>query len=140
VGLALAALPGAAAAAYWLVGDLSEPAPPPGLLGLDYAVRPPAVPGALVAVAGSLGLLLTVVALARLRRHPARPALVRLAVAGVLLGWSYRVATAGVIGANIGYGLVLLIVRPLLLVLLVSAAVQLVRRRPERHQRAAVSS
>jgi hypothetical protein len=42
--------------------------------------------------------------------------------AGVVLGFGYHVATAGVIGANIGYGLVVFFGVPLMAVLILVAA------------------
>ena len=47
----------------------------------------------------------------------------------MLVAWSYRIMTAGVIGANIGAGLVIIFGTPLLLVLIVSAVVIAIRSR-----------
>lgn len=99
-------------ATWWLVGDLSEDAPP-GALSYSYA--PPAVGGD---VARWLGAGATAIALVALgvsaastwRRSLNRawwPVLLPLVGFGAFAGWSYRVVTAGVVGANIGAGLVI---------------------------------
>lgn len=125
---AAASLPAAALAGAWLVGDLSSPG---AVSDLDYALRPLAVPRGVGVAAGVAGVVVLVLAVAVVRRVPgAWPVLACLATAGLLLGGAYRVVTAGVIGANIGAGLAVLLGGPLLLVLLLAAAVLAVRRRP----------
>lgn len=52
---------------------------------------------------------------------------VRLAIGSVVLGYYYRVITQGVIGANIGAGLLSFVVWPFLMVLGVSILVTLAR-------------
>ena len=114
-------------ALYWVVGDQAES----GITDPDYLWEPPAWPegtvravGALavsVAVAGALGL-------AHLRRRSALPPAVLpvtalLGVAGATVALGYRVVTAGVGGANIGGGLVLLFGPPFVLGLVVAAIV-----------------
>jgi hypothetical protein len=111
-------------ATWWLVGDLSSPG------GDDYAVRPldvsPAVERGIGVAAVAIVVSALVVAVSaggwtRVRRW-ARPVLA-LAAAGVIVGWGWRVVTAGVIGANIGAGLVVLFGGPVVAVLVVGAAV-----------------
>ncbi len=67
------------------------------------------------------------------RRDPPRPGflsvLVLLVAVGALLGLAWRVVTAGVIGANIGAGVMLLFAPPAVLVLIAFAAVAAWRRR-----------
>lgn len=94
----------------------------------DYAIRAPAVDPDLERIAGGTALVAAVLAAALVVRVPdASGARVRsvLAVAtalaaGVVVGGGGRIATAGVIGANIGAGLAILFGAPtvVLLVLL----------------------
>ncbi|MDG4794425.1 hypothetical protein [Micromonospora sp. WMMD1082] len=145
--LAVVLLVSAPVATAWLVGDLTnaearrlaaegEP--------LDYAVRPIDLGATEERVLGVLATALVVVSLALLARATATRALhprwwtvlAPLLASAVLIGVAWRVVTAGAIGANIGAGLVLLAGGPVLLVLLVVAAVQAVRLR--RSGRAAV--
>jgi hypothetical protein len=49
--------------------------------------------------------------------------------AGGLIAWSYRIVTAGGVGANIGVGLVVFFGAPLLLAILVTATVIAIRTR-----------
>jgi hypothetical protein len=99
-------------ATWWLVGDLSEDAPP---AALSYSFAPPPVGGS---VARWLGAGATAIALVALgvsaagtwRRTLDRawwPVLLPLVGLGAFAGWSYRVMTAGVVGANIGAGMVI---------------------------------
>lgn len=126
------AVPAAAASTAWLIGDLSYTGPTDGY-GLDHAVEP-LLSERTLAVAGLAGLVLLVLALAALLRAPrAWPVLACSLAGGALVGLTYRVATAGVIGANIGYGLLLLVGAPVLLTLLVTAAGLAVGRRPRAH-------
>ena len=132
--LAAAAISSVAAVpvAAWLVGDLSYQGPvDPGFPYLDYAYRPLPLPVAAHAAAGTIGLLVLLpAAVTALSRPGLRLTLVCLIGAGALTGLSYRIMTAGVIGANIGAGLVLILGGPLLLALLVAGAVLVVRHRP----------
>lgn len=131
VAAAVVSLPAAALAAAWLVGDQSSAGE---MTDLDFALRPLDVAegvqvGAGVAGLAVLGLGAVVVARGAPR---AWPVLACLAAAGLLVGGGYRVITAGGIGANIGAGLVVLIGGPLLLGLLLVAAVLAVKGRPGR--------
>ena len=97
-------------ATWWLVGDISEPHgysrvfhPPALSRGVERAV------GTAATTAVLAGLALCVIGL----RSGALDRAVRLAttplvVAGVLLGFGYRVVTCATVGANIGGGFVLL--------------------------------
>lgn len=100
-------------ATWWLVGDMSEDAPP---AALSYSYAPPVVGGG---VARWLGAGATAIALIALgvsaagtwRRTLNRawwPVLLPLVGLGAFAGWSHRVMTAGVVGANIGAGLVII--------------------------------
>lgn len=127
VAAAVASLPGAALASAWLVGDQSYR----GTTDLDHALRPLAVPQGVEVAAGVAGLAVLALSAVVVRRAPrAWPVLACLTAAGLLLGAGYRIVTAGVIGANIGAGLTFLLGGPLLLALLLAAAVLAVRRRP----------
>ncbi|WP_018504481.1 hypothetical protein [Parafrankia discariae] len=96
---------------------------------LDYAVRPPDIPAGRMTAIGVVALLLAAVATAFLLREGRRGAVDRrrwqvvcpLVGVGVILGFGYHVATAGAIGANIGFGLVILFGGPLVVALLVVA-------------------
>lgn len=129
VAAAVVSLPAAALTTAWLAGDLSYRGPE---TDLDYAVQPLPVGDATLAAAGVFGVvvLLAAVAVVVLRAGRAWPVLACLAAAGVLIGGGYRVLTAGVVGANIGAGLVLLFGLPAMLALLLTGAVLAVRRKP----------
>ena len=111
---------------YWWVGDLSS-AP---ASNADYVVRPPGWSAATVKAAalGSLSVivlstgLLMFAAWQRLLRWEWLGVLTRLVVAGATVVVGYRVATAGVIGANIGFGFFLMLGVPFGLGLVVWAA------------------
>jgi hypothetical protein len=113
-------------ATWWLVGDRTESS---AGTDLDYAVRPveldPAVER-LVGTGSVLTVAVTVLLLTRAsRRHQLDPrwwsVVVPLLVAGVIVGAGWRVITAGVIGANIGAGFVVLVGGPLVAALLLWA-------------------
>ncbi|MGH3738376.1 MAG: hypothetical protein ACRDT6_22635 [Micromonosporaceae bacterium] len=107
-------------ATWWLVGDLSEV---PESADPDYLVRPWQL-GALEPVLGALGLTVVLLTGAwlvrRAHRFDQRWWLVwcALLLAGLVVGFGWRVVTAASIGANIGAGLVLLFGTPFLGVLL----------------------
>jgi len=103
-------------ATWWAVGDLSTDLPDP-----DYQIRPVAIGDTTEQVAGVSAAVLAVAAVVALI-HAGRagrfdrrwwPVLVELMVAGTLCGAGWRVLTAGVIGANIGAGLVLWVGAPI---------------------------
>lgn len=108
-------------AVWGLVGDLSETR----FDDLDYLLKVPQPPRALELVAGAVALATMVASVVALvgagvgRRWSAT--VVLLCVAGALLAYSGRVITAGVIGANIGAGLVMFFVVPTALLLVVAA-------------------
>lgn len=114
-------------ATWWVVGDLSGTA----IDDPDFLYRPldlaPATED-LVGAGATLLVLATATALAvGVARHEVDlrrwwSVLVPLLAAGALAGTGWRVVTAGVIGANIGGGLVLLFVAPIVLGLVVWAA------------------
>jgi hypothetical protein len=111
---------------YWWVGDLSS-APPSNA---DYVVRPPDWSAATVKAAalGSLSLILLPTGLLmcavwlRLLRVEWLGVLARLVAAAATVAVGYRVATAGEIGANIGFGFFVMLGVPLCLGLVVWAA------------------
>ncbi|PRX16521.1 hypothetical protein CLV67_119102 [Actinoplanes italicus] len=128
----------------WLVGDLTDPtslALAAEGVDLDYGIEPitfgptgDRIVGitACVAVLFSLGLLVQQTVTSRFRGGW-WAVLLPLVAVGVILGYGWRVFTAGGIGANIGAGLVLLLGGPLALGLLLAAIVPamiLLRERP----------
>jgi hypothetical protein len=112
---------------YWCVGDLSSvPAS-----NADYDVRPPHWSAASVTTAG-LGALFVLLAstlllLFAVRRRSMRPEWLGvvgpLAGIGATIAVGYRIATTGVIGANIGYGFFLMFGVPVCIGLAVWAVV-----------------
>lgn len=132
---AVAALVPAAAVAGWaLLGDLSSEGFP--VSALDYAHRAPELDpwqSVLIGVGvGALGVWAVVVGL---RHQLRREALVPSVLVGLLLAGVGRVATAGVIGANIGYGLALALLVPAAVILLGLAVMLAWRpRRPRRRR------
>lgn len=111
---------------WWLVGDLSTAslAEDP-----DYAVSPLPVSPTTERAVGTASLALAVGAVAVLTWAARRQALDRrwwtvlvlLVAAGGIVGLGWRVLTAGVIGANIGAGLFVLVGGPLVAALLLFA-------------------
>jgi hypothetical protein len=99
---------------------------------LDHAFQPLAVPAGLDTVLGVIALSLTAAAAAVLARaHRQRrldrrwwEVLVPLVVAGLLAGAGWRVMTAGVVGGNIGAGIVFVLGGPLLIALLLWSLVR----------------
>lgn len=116
----------------WLVGDLSYQGPvDPRFPSLDYAYRPLPLSADTYTAAGIVGLLVLLPAAAVAARTTGFAPVLTCAVgAGALVGFLYRVVTAGVIGANIGAGLALMVGGPLLTALIVTGAALAVRRRP----------
>lgn len=118
----------AAPVATWgLIGRQDEPGVPPSQL--DYVVRAPELPAAVETGLGAAGLVLAAlcsVLLVRATRrgtfdHQWWQVLAPLVAAGLMAGAGWRVATAGVIGANIGAGLVVMFVIPLVALLVLWA-------------------
>jgi hypothetical protein len=115
-------------ATYWLIGDQSSP----GLLpqNADYAAHPPGWSPSAVRVAGIGALCVGIVALAWLGFAVSKSLLRRewLGVVGLLaasasvLAVGYRIATAAVIGANIGVGFFMMFGLPLCVGLWIWAA------------------
>jgi hypothetical protein len=111
-------------ATWWLVGDLSTV---PVSAGRDYAFRPWPIGPAVARAAGAGSLVLGAVAVVVLGWAAVRrvvdirwwAVLLPLAVAGFIAGASWRVLTAGVIGANIGAAFVVFLGGPVVLVLVV---------------------
>lgn len=126
--LAAGVLTVAAPLATWgLVGRQDEQGVPPSQL--DYAVRAPQLPAGAETALGAAGLVLAVACAALLVRATRRKTfdhrwwqvLAPLVAAGLMAGAGWRVATAGVIGANIGAGLVVMFVVPLVSLLVLWA-------------------
>ncbi len=105
---------------WWLIGDLSSPSPPG--TDLDYAFGPWPIEPWLENAVGMAAVMVTVAGMAvaivavLAGRLPGQwlALMVGLLVAGLVAGWAVRVLTAGGIGANIGAGMVLLVIAPLL--------------------------
>jgi hypothetical protein len=124
-------------ATWWLVGDQSTV---PVSADPDYAVQPFGVGLGAGRAAGIGSTVMTVVALLMLaratRRHRLDPrwwaVLVPLLVAGVIVGSGWRAMTAGVIGANIGAGLVVLFGGPVVAASLIWAIAYSIRLLPRR--------
>jgi hypothetical protein len=100
------------AVTWWVLGDLSEDVPDP-----DYMYRPPRLTDGqelAIGIAGTaVALASLVVVIGALRRRVVTPgevmSAVPLVLAAAFCGFAWRVVTAGVIGANIGGGMVLLV-------------------------------
>lgn len=98
----------------------------------DYVVHPPRIPLAVTWIAGIVAVVVAVAyvavfAWAARRSASSRqllPVIGILAGAGVYAGLTGRVLTDGVIGANIGVGLLILFGGPAVLALLVFAAIR----------------
>ncbi|MFB9906950.1 hypothetical protein [Allokutzneria oryzae] len=99
--------------AWWALGDLSAKVPPG--TRLDYFVEPPFRSPTTDLVLGVIGLAVAVVIVARAKGMWRLPYVGAFVLGGVL-GFFCRVLTAGVIGANIGAGLVFMIGLPLVAV------------------------
>ena len=110
---------------YALMGDQSSTTDP----NPNYFLHPPAISPSTVTTVALIATLLALVGLGVLvprwnegSLHPAwKRVVICLVICGVLVGGFYRVATAAVIGANIGAGVMVLFAGPALLALLVGA-------------------
>jgi hypothetical protein len=116
-------------AMWWLIGDRTEV---PAELDPDYVVRPPAI-DPLVERAAGLGCALTVVVglllagWVTLRVPGHRPwwsVILSVLTAGYIVGIGLRAMTTGVIGANIGFGVMVLWGGPAVVMLLMWAVVR----------------
>jgi len=127
-------------AAWWLIGDLTnDEARHLAAEGveLDYAFRPVSLGPMGDRIVGVLACICVIVAFSWLVRATSSHhlnsrwwrVLVPLVGAGVLVGFAWRVLTAGGIGANIGAGLTVIFGSPLLAILLAAAAVAALRLR-----------
>lgn len=120
-------------ATWWLVGDLSVE-PPAGGAAVDYLIRPwpvdPRVERVLGWVASAVVVVVFGLLLWAALTHRLDPrwwsVLVPLSVVGVIAGAGWRVVTAGVIGANIGGGLVMVFGGLAVLALLLWASLRIV--------------
>ena len=109
-------------ATWWLVGPLKTA---PARVGLDYAFRPWPISPVAATATGIAAAMLAVMSLALLIWATARHrldarwwrVLIPLLVAFFIAGAGWRVLTAGVLGSNIGAGIVIVIGGPLVLVL-----------------------
>jgi hypothetical protein len=112
-------------ATWWIVGPLDEVQDP---RYADYMVRPPDIAPGTERVAGAIALTAALAAIVVLVLEARDPGVDRrwlasgvlpAALAAALVGGSARVMTAGVSGANIGGGMVVLFGGPVLLGLFV---------------------
>jgi len=124
-------------ATWWLVGDQSTETADP-----DYRIRPVDIGdtaehvvgvGAVVLVAASV---LALVLAGRCGRLDRRwwPVLVELLLAGGLCGAGWRALTAGVIGADIGAGFVVLVGAPMVVALVGLAVLEWLSLRAQRRR------
>jgi hypothetical protein len=125
VAAALALLVAVPVATWWLVGDMSTVP----VSDRDYAFQPWAIDPAVARAAGAGSVVVGTVAVVLLGWAMVRrvldirwwAVLVPVVAAGFIAGAGWRVMTAGVYGANIGAGFVVLLGGPMVLVLLVWA-------------------
>lgn len=132
---------------WWLVGDLTHPAARQLAaegVPLDYYIRPPGLSTGQQTAIGVTALLVTAataaVMISSLVRRTAPVTLwlmvlLPLTAAGVIVGFTWRVWTAGSVGANIGAGLMLLFGLPMaggMLLLAGLAGVGIAKRRRDR--------
>ena len=120
---------------WWLVGDLSEDVTSP-----DYLVAPPDLAGSTETMIGVIASILvafgftSLIVLNRRGRIAGRElqALLPLLAIGLYVGFSARVVTAGVVGANIGAGLLIMLGLFFIPAMLLLARRLMVRARTER--------
>lgn len=125
---------------WWLLPDMSAEG------GTDHIVEPPDIPDAVRLTIGLGASAMLVVGGAvvfsptgrTLRRPGDAPTVIPLMLGGAYVGFTYRAATAAVIGANIGGGMFIMagmiLVPTLVLYSTVTAAVNAWRRRRTRRQ------
>jgi len=121
---------------WWLVGDLTETTSG----GVTYIIAPPNISAGWVRAIGIGSTVIGAVAVAGLLYGSAAGrwdprwlwVVAMVAGAGMIVGYGWRVLTAGVGGANQGAGLIMLLGGPIVLGLLSAAAVLSFRllRRP----------
>jgi hypothetical protein len=125
-------------AVWWMVGDRTTTAVPDP----DYLIHPPSTGATAERRIGASAVLLGLVTASALLgatwrgRFPAKwwGVLVPLLVAGAFCGAGWRVITAGVVGANIGGGLLLVSGVPIVVTLIgVAIVVAWSLRRQRRH-------
>ncbi len=117
-----------AATTWWLVGDLTETTSG----SITYAIEPPDIStgwvraiGIASAVIGGIAVAASLYGSATARWDPGwRWVVAMVAGAGMIVGYGWRVMTAGVAGANQGAGLVVLLGAPIVTGLLATAAVR----------------
>ncbi|MFF9626195.1 hypothetical protein [Streptomyces griseosporeus] len=127
VAAAVLLVTGAPVAVWGLMGQQNAQGLPSS--ELDYAFQPPDISDGTATAFGGVALALAVAGAALLVLASLRGAfdhrwwgvLAPLTLAGILAGVGWRVLTAGVIGANIGAGLALMLGTPLLAGLLLWA-------------------
>jgi hypothetical protein len=132
---AAASAVGAGVASWWLIGNLSVHNRPPE--DLDYGYRAPTVPHWVVATFGPIAFATVAVVIGTLIVAASRRIVDRrwllvvgmLVLAGFLFALIGRTASAGTIGANIGGGMAILFVGPVVVALVVSSAISSVRIR-----------
>ena len=130
-GLSLTIVIATAVSSWWLIGDLTDTDP----VDADYLLRPPAFLTAHERTIGVFGLIMLVIAMAVVvvvwrRARPRREWSILLTVwmaAAVAAAFAERVLTAGVIGANIGGGM-LIFVSPVAAMLLIGISIWLLAR------------
>jgi hypothetical protein len=113
-------------ASWWLIGDQSEGRDP---YYLDYVARAPNIPSWIVGTAGAVAALLLLVSVAAMARAVEQRQMDRrwfgvlalLVFAGAIVAYAGRIATAGVHGANIGFGLCVIFGGPTLVVVALAA-------------------
>jgi hypothetical protein len=124
LAVAVSSLLAAPVATWWLVGDQSEPG------GDDYLFKPPRLSAGSVRAAGLVALVIVVLGVILLARSTSNGRVastwwyveVPIVVAGIVTGYSLRVMTAAVGGANIGGGLALYALPVFLFVVLATEA------------------
>jgi hypothetical protein len=113
-------------ASWWVIGDQSEPIEDP-----DYAFRPLDISPGTERAAGLIALFVVLFSgaffLFVAGRHQMMPGALTvlgpLLLAGVVVGYSWRIMTAGVGGANIGAGFALFFGPPIVLTLVIVSVV-----------------
>jgi len=140
----LALVLAASVVTWWTVGDLSYTGP--SSLGpyRDHLVQPLTISSGAETLIGISSSVVVVAACAVLLRPGSAPrrdrrwlaVLLPLLAAAVFLGWGWRVLTAGVVGANIGGGLLEIVGGPLVVAVVVwslAASRWLLIHRPPHH-------